>query len=50
MGNKRFELPFSFTDLANYLCVDRSAMTRELSHLKKEGFIKINNRQITLLY
>lgn len=50
MGNKRFELPFSFTDLANYLCVDRSAMTRELSHLKKEGFIKINNRQIALLY
>ncbi len=50
IGNKRFELPFTFTDLANYLCVDRCAMTREISHLKNEGFIKINNRQVTLLY
>lgn len=49
-GAKRFELKFSFTELANYICVDRCAMTRELSHLKNEGFIKINNKQITLLY
>ena len=37
---KTFTLPFSLTDLADYLCVDRSAMMRELSHLKKEGFIE----------
>lgn len=49
-GSRIFEIPFSFTDLANYLCVDRCAMSREISHLKSEGFIKINNRQVTLLY
>lgn len=49
-GLDRFEIPFSFTELANYLCVDRAAMTRELKHLKDEGFIKINNRQIILIY
>ncbi len=49
-GSRRFEIPFSFTDLANYLCVDRCAMSREIRHLKNEGFIKVNNRQVTLLY
>lgn len=45
-----FYLPFSFKDLADYLAVNRSAMFRELKHLKEEGFIKIHNRKITLLY
>ncbi len=48
--NKTFTLPFSLTDLADYLSVDRSAMMRELSHLKYEGFIKKNGKKITLLY
>ena len=48
--NKSFTIPFSFTELANYLSVDRSAMTRELKYLKQEGFIKTNGRRITLLY
>lgn len=43
-------LPFNFIDLASYLAVDRSAMSRELSNLKKEGFIKIVGKRITLLY
>ena len=47
--NKSFSLPFSLTDLADYLSVDRSAMMRELSHLKEEGFIKKNGNKITLL-
>ena len=38
--SKTFTLPFTLTDLADYLSVDRSAMMRELSHLKKEGFIE----------
>ena len=48
--SKSFTLPFSFTDLADYLSIDRSAMTREIKHLKDEGFILINNKKITLLY
>ena len=48
--SKTFELPFSLTDLADYLSVDRSAMMRELKLLKEDGFIeKIGNR-IILLY
>lgn len=45
-----FYLPFSLKDLADYLAVNRSAMFRELKHLKEEGFIEIHNRKITLLF
>ena len=43
-------LPFSFKDLADYLAINRSAMFRELRHLKDEKFIEVKNRKITLLY
>lgn len=46
--NRTFKLPFTYTDLADYLSVDRTAMTRELSLLKEEGFIKTVGRKITL--
>lgn len=48
--SKTFELPFSLTDLADYLSVDRSAMMRELKLLKDDGFIAKNRNKITLLY
>ncbi len=48
--NKTFPLPFSLTDLADYLSIDRSAMMRELKLLKEEGFIEKNGNKITLLY
>lgn len=48
--NKSFTLPFSLTDLADYLSVDRSAMMRELKLLIDEGFIKKRGNKITLLY
>lgn len=43
-------LPFSYSDLANYLMVNRSAMSRELKALKDEGLIEIKGRKIKLLY
>lgn len=43
-------LPFSFKDLADYLAINRSAMFRELKHLKEEQFIEIKDNRITLLY
>jgi len=49
-GGKIFTIPLSYTELANYLSVDRSAMSREISYLKEEGFIKTDGRKITLLY
>ena len=48
--SKTFSLPFSLTDLADYLSVDRSAMMREIKALKDEGFIKKMGNKITLLY
>lgn len=48
--SKTFSLPFSLTDLADYLSVDRSAMMREIKSLKDEGFITKNGNKITLLY
>ena len=47
---KTFTLPFSYTDLADFLSVDRSAMMRELKLLIDDGFIKKDGSKITLLY
>lgn len=44
-----FELPFTMTALADYLSVDRSAMSRELGKMKDEGLLIIDKRKITLL-
>ena len=43
-------LTLSYTELADYLAVDRCAMSRELKNLKDEGFIKTDHKKITLLY
>ena len=45
-----FELPFSLTDLADYLSIDRSAMMRELKLLKDDGFILKTGNKIKLIY
>ena len=47
---RTFTLPYSYTDLADFLSVDRSAMMRELKLLIDEGFIEKNGSKITLLY
>ena len=47
-GSRTFNLQLSFTELADYLSVDRSAMTREIKYLKDEGFIKIDKKKVTL--
>ena len=49
-NSRNIYLPFTFTEMADYLGVDRSAMTRELKILKDEGFIKTTGKRITLLY
>lgn len=48
--SKSFYLPFSLKELADYIAVNRSAMFRELKHLKDDKLIEINGRKITLLY
>lgn len=49
-GSRNIYLPFTFRDLSDYLAVNRSAMFRELKHLKDEGFIEVKSKRITLLY
>ena len=38
-NSRYFEIPLGRTELADYLCVDRSALTRELVKMKAEGLI-----------
>lgn len=48
-GSDSFELPMSYTNLADYLAVDRSAMMRELKRLKDRGVISTDKLKITIL-
>ncbi len=47
---KRIYLPCSLKDLADYMGVNRSAMFRELKHLKEDHLIEVKGNRITLLY
>lgn len=47
-GKDEILIPFSFSALANYLCVDRSAMTRELRKMKAEKLVDVEGRRIRL--
>ena len=44
-----FILPLCYTDLADYLATDRSALMRELKKLNDDKLIKSEKRKITLL-
>ena len=35
--------------LVDYLCIDRAAMSAEISKLQKEGFIKTNRNHFLLI-
>ena len=41
-------LPFSKTALAEFLCVNRTALSRELSRMQSEGIITMNGREFVL--
>lgn len=45
-GTNSFQLPFSFLALANYLCIDRSAMMRELKKMKEDQVVKVIGKNI----
>lgn len=47
-GSNTFKLPFTMTALADYLSVDRSAMSRELKKMKDEGLIQTNKGIVTI--
>ena len=47
-GSSSFLIPFDRQALADYLCVDRSAMSAALSRLRAEGLIEYHRSQFTL--
>ena len=47
--SNEFDIQFNRQDLADYLNVDRSAMSFELSKLQKEGLIKYNKNHFELI-
>ena len=48
-GSNYFELPFNKTELANYLSVDRSAMSTELTKMKEDGLVDYEKKQFHLI-
>ena len=48
-GKSQFEIPFNRQQLADYLSVERSAMSLELSKLKSEGIIDFDKNSFKLL-
>lgn len=48
-GSLCFETPMSLSQLASYLCVDRTGMMRELKNMCADGLIRREGRKITLL-
>ncbi len=46
--NLEFSIPFSRQELADYLCVERSAMSSVLSSLQKEGVLEVSRRKFKL--
>lgn len=47
-GSLEFNIPFNRQQLADYLGVDRSAMSNELSKMQKEGFLTVNKNHFCL--
>lgn len=48
--NEIFSIPFDRQQLANYLSVNRSALSRELSRLKKDGLIDYDKNYFKKMY
>lgn len=49
IDNNHFTIPFNRQELADYLNVDRSAMSAELGKLRDEGLIDFHKNEFTLL-
>lgn len=48
-GKKIFDIAFSREEMADYLCADRSAMSRELGKMRDEGIIDFYKNSFKLL-
>ena len=48
-GKNEFDIPFNRQQLADYLSVDRSAMSHELSKMQREGLLQVKRSHFILL-
>ena len=48
-GDNRFTIPFDRQGLADYLCVERSALSAEIGKLRREGILESEKSRFTLL-
>ena len=48
-SSKQFTIPLGRLELAEYLCADRSAVTRELSYMQRDGLIIYDKNTFQLL-
>lgn len=48
-GSPEFTIPFNRQELADFLCVDRSAMSAELSRMRREGIIDFSKNKFRML-
>jgi CRP-like cAMP-binding protein len=48
-GNSSFDIPFDRQELADYLDVERSGLSAEISKLRAEGIIESNKKHFKLL-
>ena len=48
-GNNKIVISFNRQELADYLCINRSAMIKELSKMQKEHLIRFEKKYIELL-
>ena len=48
-GNLHFTIPFNREEMADFICVDRSALSRELANMQDEGLINYHRNQFQLL-
>ena len=48
-GCSSFDIPFDRQELADYLAVDRSAMSAALARMKNEGLLKFKHHHFELM-
>lgn len=48
-GSRQFTIPFNRQELADFLCVERSAMSAELGRMKRDGLLDFERRTFRLL-
>ncbi len=47
-GKNKFRIPFSRDELADFLCVNRSALSRELSNMRNENLLTFNKNEFDI--